>query len=601
MLKYWRVWLLVIVVFGSVLAIGLKAYPYGRNAVEVVYFSDDSPVRGILEQGMIITAINGQPVRNVEEWNSVTGSLYGKVTITANGKDYDFFINDTLGVDVIDIERTNINFGLDLRGGTRILLKPKENATKEMIDQVISTMQTRANIYGLREMNFYSIRGATGEYYVQVEVAGIKKDVVNDLLSTEGKFEAKVSKPVDVSGGTGTMQLGDQEFPVEVVAAGNDTIMINNTILHPNQTFVLDGIGFQYLNRTQEKLIFLALVYEGEDIELVYSDPQHSGVNPIKGGYRFYFVVLVSTDGAQRFADVTTGVDSFLDLQSGERYLESQIFLYLDDEMVSQLRISENLGGKVYQSPQVTGSRVEMEDAIQEKLRLQTILRSGALPTGLETESVDIISPALGTEFFSSTMYAAILAVIAIVVIVFVRYRSFRVSIPMVFISLSEVVIILGISAVQDTMIWMIILVVNFLLISMAWWKKHEIDIYAWIGALLIPILGMASWTIDLPAIGGIIAAIGTGVDHQIIIADETLAGKKEEEKLYTLKKKIKMAFFIIFGAAATTIAAMVPLMSIGVGFVRGFAITTIVGVLVGILITRPAYARIVEAAIKRE
>ena len=59
------------------------------------------------------------------------------------------------------------------------------------------------------------------------------------------------------------------------------------------------------------------------------------------------------------------------------------------------------------------------------------------------------------------------------------------------------------------------------------------------------------------------------------------------------------MAFFIIFGAAATTIAAMVPLMSIGVGFIRGFAITTIVGVLVGILITRPAYARIVEIVTK--
>ena len=39
----------------------------------------------------------------------------------------------------------------------------------------------------------------------------------------------------------------------------------------------------------------------------------------------------------------------------------------------------------------------------------------------------------------------------------------------------------------------------------------------------------------------------------------------------------------------------MFPLMFVGVGLVRGFAITTIVGVLVGILITRPAYAKLVE------
>lgn len=65
------------------------------------------------------------------------------------------------------------------------------------------------------------------------------------------------------------------------------------------------------------------------------------------------------------------------------------------------------------------------------------------------------------------------------------------------------------------------------------------------------------------------------------------------KDKDYGVKKRIKMAFFIIFAAAATTIAAMVPLMSIGIGFLRGFAITTIVGVLVGVMITRPAYAHI--------
>jgi preprotein translocase subunit SecD len=166
----------------------------------------------------------------------------------------------------------------------------------------------------------------------------------------------------------------------------------------------------------------------------------------------------------------------------------------------------------------------------------------------------------------------------------------------MVFVGLSEVIIILGISAANDAMIWLMALIINFLIVSISWWKKFEIDIYAWVGAILIPLLGMATWTIDLPAIGGIIAAIGTGVDHQIIIADETLSKRKGEKRDYTMKDRIKRAFFIIFGAAATTIAAMLPLMSIGIGFVRGFAITTIVGVLVGILVTRPAYARIIEA-----
>ncbi|NOX71628.1 MAG: hypothetical protein GXO64_02925 [Candidatus Micrarchaeota archaeon] len=172
----------------------------------------------------------------------------------------------------------------------------------------------------------------------------------------------------------------------------------------------------------------------------------------------------------------------------------------------------------------------------------------------------------------------------------------------MVLISLSEVAILLGISATNDTGIWTGALVINMAIIGFAWWKKQEIDTFTLIGAALIPMLGMLSWTIDLPAIGGIIAAIGTGIDDMIIIGDETLHGGKRKEKIILgMKEKIKRAFFIIFGSAATTIAAMVPLMSIGVGLIRSFAITTIIGVLVGVLITRPAYAKIIEMTLGKE
>jgi preprotein translocase subunit SecD len=102
----------------------------------------------------------------------------------------------------------------------------------------------------------------------------------------------------------------------------------------------------------------------------------------------------------------------------------------------------------------------------------------------------------------------------------------------------------------------------------------------------------LIGWTIDLAAIAGIIATIGTGIDSQIIILDETLTG---ESRNLSLREKIKKAFFIVFGAGGTIIAAMFPLMILGFGLLRGFAITTIIGVLAGILIARPAYGAIVE------
>jgi preprotein translocase subunit SecD len=94
--------------------------------------------------------------------------------------------------------------------------------------------------------------------------------------------------------------------------------------------------------------------------------------------------------------------------------------------------------------------------------------------------------------------------------------------------------------------------------------------------------------TLNLPAVAGIIAAVGTGVDDQIVMADEG-----RETHLRDLWDRIKRAFFIIFTAAASTIGAMIPLYFVGAGALQGFAITTIIGVLIGIFITRPAYAQI--------
>jgi len=69
---------------------------------------------------------------------------------------------------------------------------------------------------------------------------------------------------------------------------------------------------------------------------------------------------------------------------------------------------------------------------------------------------------------------------------------------------------------------------------------------------------------------------------------------KKKREK-ESLRLKLKRAFFIIFSSAATTIGAMTPLLMSSFANVKGFAFTTIVGVLIGVFITRPAFARTVK------
>ncbi|HMK53693.1 MAG TPA: preprotein translocase subunit SecD, partial [Methanobacteriaceae archaeon] len=103
-------------------------------------------------------------------------------------------------------------------------------------------------------------------------------------------------------------------------------------------------------------------------------------------------------------------------------------------------------------------------------------------------------------------------------------------------------------------------------------------------------------------AIAGILAAIGTGVDDQIIITDEVLRKSGQKTRRGGFQLRIKSAFFIIFAAAGTLIAAMLPLIYVGfsrgttgIGILSGFAVTTILGVLIGIFITRPVYAKFIE------
>ncbi|HIP75219.1 MAG TPA: preprotein translocase subunit SecD, partial [Thermococcus paralvinellae] len=113
----------------------------------------------------------------------------------------------------------------------------------------------------------------------------------------------------------------------------------------------------------------------------------------------------------------------------------------------------------------------------------------------------------------------------------------------------------------------------------------------------------LIKWNLDLPSIAGIIAAIGTGVDQQIVITDELLGREKREKitKRSSILKRMGRAFFVILASATTTVVAMSFLFKFFVGGLRGFAFTTILGVLIGISITRPAYAEIAKLLIGGE
>ena len=549
LLKDWRILMLIVLVIVSIAMI----VPSQQKGVLVRSVASDSPFHGKVAPGDIITWANEEAISTPEDlykFDDFTGvfryTKNGKLELVNIGK-------PGLKMIVEEPPTSKLKFGMDLVGGTRVLLAPTENVSADVMSQIVATLETRINIYGLRESKFQPVTDVEGNQYVQIEMAGGSREEIEDLLSKQGVFEGKIARIVEVEDSTGT--LWGKEFTL----LGNESIEVDGRRMSPNDTIEIGGIEFEFLNATEEDILLLGTVFKGIDIKSVCMQEQAgictSRLLQQENGWSFMFQVFVTEEGAERFAKVTEDMDVIVDPNSGESYLDGKIFLFLDDNLITSLNIASELAGQAYTEPLITGFRQQKEDALSEKLKLQSILQSGALPVGLEIVRSDQISPSLGQEFMSSAITAGILSILVIGAVVFVRYRRIKIALPVVFTTLSEAIIILG-------------------------------------AATLI------NWTIDLASIAGIIAAVGTGVDAQIMIIDELLLGEK---KIYTLKQKVKRAMFIIFSSASTIIAAMMPLMFIGIGVMRGFAITTIIGVLIGVFIARPAFGKIAETVLEKE
>ncbi len=410
---------------------------------------------------------------------------------------------EDIGLRVYNAPTSNIRMGLDLQGGSRVILSPQEKLSQDDMSNLVDNMKQRLNVYGLSDISVVPTKDLEGNDFIVVEIAGATDEEVKNLLANQGKFEGKI---------------------------GNDSMFKG-----------------------------------GQDIKYVCRTPDCSRITTCgkaSSGYActFNFAITLSPEAAQRQAVRTKNLG--VTVTNGEGFLNESLDLYLDDSQVDSLKIGESLKGRAETQISISGSgtgqtqQEAMTDASSSMKRLQTILVTGSLPVKLNIVDTTNVSPLLGSEFIQNTLFVGFLAMIFVILAIMIRYRKLIVSVPVAVTMISEVVILLGFAAI-------------------------------------------IGWNIDLIAIAAIIIAIGTGVDSQIVIIDE-ISGHLNEESL-GWKDRIKNAFFIVMASYFTLVVAMIPLLSAGAGLLKGFAITTILGVSIGVFITRPAFAVIAENLLKHE
>jgi len=503
----WKIWFLIIVLVLSILSITGLPPKFLQNGVLVTTVNQNSTeAQQGFQAGQIITGIDGNKVKNVADYDSILQGKYIsnntiKTIFQTKTSQIIYFSNHSPNIVVADLHEVNIKTGLDLSGGSRALVQAEDkelsaSETKDLAD-IISN---RLNVYGISDLKVLPTTDLEGKNFILIEIAGATPKDLEELISQQGKFEAKI---------------------------GNET------------------------------------VFEGgkKDITSVARSGQEAGIYScvqISNGYscEFRFVVYLSQEAAQRHADIT---GKLVLNETNPEYLSKKLDLYLDNNLVDSLFISKDLQGRVTTQIQVSGSgtgetQTDAYNAAEASMhKLQTILITGSLPYKLEIVKLDTISPALGEKFTKAILFAGIAALIATYIIIFFRYgkkelKFVKILIALLITSLSEIIIILGVAA-------------------------------------------FISWNLDLPSIAGILATIGTGIDAQIIVLDEA---RQEEERL-TISQRLKRAFIIILGTYSTTVVAMLPLMSAGAGLLKGFAITTIIGLSIGVLITRPAFTDMIK------
>ena len=206
----------------------------------------------------------------------------------------------------------------------------------------------------------------------------------------------------------------------------------------------------------------------------------------------------------------------------------------------------------------ITDGRGEIKGnyTVEEAINTATKIQSGALPLELTQQKVDKVSATLGQDAVTTSVTAAFIGILLIMLLMMIRYR------------------LNGLIASWALCIYIIVL---FFLIAL-----FRIQL-------------------TLPGLAGVVLGIGMAVDANVIIFERfNEEARKGRSAKAAVKAGFKNAMSAVLDANVTTVIAAIVLLIFGTGSIQGFARTLLLGVIVSmlsaILITRFLMNRFVNA-----
>ncbi len=492
------------------------------------------------------------------------------------------FVGGILGVPkdwsrqgMVDSIAERIHLGLDLKGGTHLILQVQVNdAVNVDSDNAIARLKEDMRA---RKINYTDItKPDPAVHPEQVVVKGVPpeqssdfKSIVNDRLP---EYEASSGAENSWTVSMKPQNLGDLKNravtqAIETIRNRIDALGVSEPVIEEHglgQYQILVQLpGIDDPARVKEIMQNTAMLEIKQSMGGPYSSEQqalqeHGGVlppdtvilpgNPIgsaregDNGLAYYVISRASavTGRDLRAAEPSrdeNGQPAVRFILSGEggrkfysftsQHVGDNLAVVLDNKVREVAVIKEPIRDTVM----INGRFTE-----QQTKDLAMVLRSGALPAGIKYLEERTVGPSLGADSIRSGVRAAIIGMIAVLIFMLIYYRGAGVN--------ADVALILNL-------------------------------------IILLGFMGYFGGVLTLPGIAGVILTVGMGVDSNVLIFErirEELRNGKTPPS--AVEQGFSHAWITIVDTHVTTIVSAAILFIFGTGPVKGFATTLVFGLL---------------------
>jgi protein-export membrane protein SecD len=468
-----------------------------------------------------------------------------------------FSLTNFLNINEDNFLSKKINLGLDLQGGSYLLLevdsKPivnqnlqqkvislrkyfKENNIKYknlLLDNETISFQLPNSLIEKFENFFLDKNNNINPYFSNYKSYELNHIIENNNVKiTYSKYGLVELKIASLDQSLEIVRRRIDEVGTNeptIIKRGNDRILIELPGLEdPDRIKKLLGktanLTFRLVSDNQDEFGSEVLPYEDSDDKLnvskrvILNGDSLINAQPSLNNQTNQTVVNFTFDrlGSKKFGRATAS-------NVGKR-----LAIILDSKIISAPVIQEAIIGG---NGQITGNFT-----FQSATDLALLLRSGALPAPLTIIEERTVGPDLGEDSIKAGAISLMIGFLLVIIYMLYKYKKFGV--------------------IAD-----LALLVNL--------------------TLLLGILTILEATLTLPGIAGIILTVGMAVDANVLIFERIKEEMKtEESNVHAFDSGYKKAQSAILDANITTLISAIILFFLGSGPVKGFAVTLGIGIL---------------------